>query len=137
MKIPHLNTWIEIRSSGIDGKGLFAKVRLRGRRKIGEFTGELISIREARRRAKNFKRIAIVELNNGKAIDGTREGNEFKFINHSCGPNTFMRRYRNLVEFYALRDIEAGEELTCDYGESHHNGTRPCTCGSARCRGFI
>lgn len=128
---------IGIMNSAIDGKGIFAKIRLRGRKKIGELTGELISIREARRRAKKFKRIAIVELENGRAVDGTQHGNEFKYINHSCSPNTFMRRFRNLVEFYALRDIKPGEELTCDYGESHHEGTRRCTCGSLRCRGQI
>lgn len=127
----------EIRKSAIDGKGLFAKVQLRERRKIGELTGELISIGEARRRAKRLKRIAIVELNNGKAIDGSLKGNHFKYINHSCSPNTFMRRIRNSLEFYALRNIKAGEELTCDYGESHHEGTRPCACRSPKCRGFI
>lgn len=127
----------KIGRSKIDGKGLFVQSEIVEKKKIGEFAGELISIREARRRAKNFKRIAIVELNNGKAIDGTKEGNEFKFINHSCSPNTFMRRFRNIVEFYALRDIIPGEELTCDYGNSHHDGTRSCTCGSPKCRKFI
>jgi uncharacterized protein len=124
-------------NSTIDGKGLFSKICLRNRQKIGEFAGELISIREARRRAKSLKSIAIVELNNGKAIDGTRNGNGFRYINHSCSPNTFMRRFRNIMEFYALRDIKSGEELTCDYGESHHSGTRPCSCGSRKCRGAI
>jgi len=127
----------KIGRSKIDGKGLFVQSEIVEKKKIGEFAGELISIREARRRAKNFKRIAIVELNNGKAIDGTKEGNEFKFINHSCSPNTFMRRFRNIVEFHALRDIIPGEELTCDYGNSHHDGTRSCTCGSPKCRKFI
>ena len=129
--------WVETKSSRIDGMGIFAKIRLPGRRKIGELIGEIISIREARRRANHLKKIAIVELENGKAIDGTQHGNEFKYINHSCSPNTFMRRFRNSAEFYALRDIKAGEELTCDYGESHHEGTRPCTCGTPQCRGFI
>jgi SET domain-containing protein len=44
--------------------------------------------------------------------------------------------YRH-VEFYALRDIEAGEELTAHYGETHHEGTLPCRCGADRCQGFI
>jgi len=137
MKTAHSYLSAEIRESVIDGRGLFTKVRLRRRRKIGQFSGELISIREARRRAKSLKQIAIVELNNGKAIDGTEAGNHFRFMNHSCSPNTFIRRFRNLVEFYALKDIKPGEELTCDYGESHHEGMRRCTCGSEKCRGAI
>ncbi|MDT7044142.1 SET domain-containing protein [Candidatus Nitronereus thalassa] len=133
MNTVNLSILAETRPSRIDGKGLFAKAKLQGRRKIGEFAGELISIREARRRAKHLKHIAIVELNNGKAIDGSRHGNGFRHMNHSCSPNTFIRIFRNLAEFYALRDIKPGEELTCDYGESHHNGTRRCTCGSQKC----
>ncbi len=36
-----------------------------------------------------------------------------RFINHSATPNT-----DNRTEFtYAVRDIAAGEEITCDYGE--------------------
>ena len=49
----------------------------------------------------------------------------------------FMRRHRGRVEFYALRPIEAGEEVTCDYGETHNNGRLPCCCGSLRCRGRL
>ena len=127
----------EVKKSPIDGKGLFATIRLSRRRKIGELTGELISQREAKRRAKHLKRIVIVELNNGMAIDGGKNGNDFQYINHSCSPNTFIRRFRNTVEVYALRDIKPGEELTCDYGESYHDGTRPCTCGSPTCRGCL
>lgn len=127
----------EVRKSAIEGKGLFAKVSLPVRRKIGEYAGELISQAEARRRVKTLNRIAIVELGNGKAIDGSRGGNHFQYINHSCSPNTFMRRFHHRVEFYALSPIEPGEELTCDYGESHHNGTRRCTCRSRTCRGYI
>lgn len=127
----------EVKGSPIDGKGLFATVRLPRRQKIGELTGELISQREARRRTKHLKRIVIVELNNGMAIDGGKNGNAFQYINHSCSPNAFMRRFRNTVEVYALRDINPGEELTCDYDDSHHDGTRPCTCGSPTCRGYM
>jgi uncharacterized protein len=79
----------------------------------------------------------IVETGDGLAIDGSCRGNSLRFVNHSCSPNTFMRIYRGRVEFYSLRDIQCGEELTCNYGKSHHDGKRPCTCGSAKCCGFI
>jgi SET domain-containing protein len=41
------------------------------------------------------------------------------------------------IEFYALRPIRAGEEVTVDYGESHHQGTLPCRCGAATCGGWL
>ena len=123
--------------SAIQGKGLFTDMRLPRRRKIGELTGELISVREARRRAKGAKRIAIVELSTTKAIDGSCGDSPFQYVNHCCTPNVFIRIAHNRVEFYTLKAIPAGTELTCDYGESHHEGKLPCQCGSARCKKFI
>jgi D-alanine-D-alanine ligase len=55
--------------------------------------------------------------------------------NHSCNPNTTYDGL-NLV---ALRDIQAGEELTLDYAELL-NDTLPsfvCTCGEPNCRKVI
>jgi SET domain-containing protein len=42
------------------------------------------------------------------------EGDNGRFMNHSETPNT---SYREIVKGYALQDIAAGEELTCDYAE--------------------
>jgi SET domain-containing protein len=123
--------------SRIDGTGLFSSGRIPVGIKIGEFRGELISQREARRRARRNQKISIVELNDGRAIDATHSPNWFRYINHSCNANAYIRIFRGHVEFYARREIRRGQEITCDYGESHHEGQLPCTCGSERCRGFI
>ena len=122
--------------SRIVGRGLFAGCDIRRRAKIGEFEGEVIPIAEARRRARSRRVIAIVELER-EALDahGMRTG--FRYINHSCEPNTFMRRTSTRAEFYALRDIRAGEELTLDYGDNHHEGRLACRCGAALCRGRL
>jgi hypothetical protein len=37
----------------------------------------------------------------------------------------------------ALRDIEAGEELTYDYNLYDGEDDAPCLCGSQRCRGSL
>ncbi len=122
--------------SRLVGKGLYAGTRIAARAKIGEFEGVVIGLREARRRAKGRAIVAIVELER-HAIDATDSGRGFRFINHSCEPNTYIRCTPTRAEFYALRDIDRGEELTADYGESQHDGTLKCRCGSQRCRGFI
>lgn len=44
----------------------------------------------------------VIEIDNGR------------FMNHEDAPNT---DFRKIVEGYALRDIKAGEELTCNYNE--------------------
>jgi SET domain-containing protein len=36
-----------------------------------------------------------------------------------------------------LRDIEPGEELLLDYGESYHSNRKRCLCGASSCRGRI
>jgi SET domain-containing protein len=123
--------------SSIQGKGLFTDAPIRSRRKLGEFTGERISTREARKRAQGSKRIVIVEISASAAIDGSIGGGLFQFVNHSCNPNLFIRIAHGRVEFYPKQDINAGDELTCDYGDSHHNGTLACRCGSHHCRKYL
>jgi SET domain-containing protein len=122
--------------SRFTGKGLFAGTHIPARAKIGDYEGEVIGLREARRRARGRRIVAIVELDR-HAIDATRWKHGFRFINHSCDPNTFIRCTPERAEFYARRAIRPGEELTCDYGESQHNGRLPCRCGAANCRGYI
>jgi SET domain-containing protein len=122
--------------SALVGRGLFAGTPIPKRAKIGEFEGEVIGLREARRRAKGRAIVAIVELDR-HALDATRSPRGFRFINHSCDANTFIRCTPTRAEFYARRTIRKGEELTADYGESHHNGKLACRCGAKNCRGFI
>ena len=118
------------------GRGLFAGTSIRSRAKIGEYEGEVIGLAEARRRAKSRRIVAIVELER-HAIDAAGMSRGFRYINHSCAPNTFFRCTPERAEVYALREIRKGEELTCDYGESQHEGRLPCRCGAPNCRGFI
>jgi uncharacterized protein len=125
-----------VRPSTLVGRGLFSPLPIAARTKIGEFEGEEIRIREARRRARGRTVIAIVELDR-HALDATAMTRGFRFINHSCDPNTYMRCTPVRAEFYARRDIAAGEELTVDYGESHHDGKLACRCGASNCRGFL
>ena len=137
--IPNPNNFnFEVKRSQIEGRGLFADSTIPARKKLGELTGELITLREARKRARSTaNHIFIVEFGDNRALDSTRSDNYFKFMNHSCTPNAFMRLSRGRVEFYSLRQILPGEELTCDYGETHHDGKLECRCRSARCRTYL
>ena len=128
---------LRVAKSGIQGTGLFTDAPIQRRRKLGEMSGERISVREARQRAKGAARIVIVEISSTRAIDGSVDGGPFQFVNHSCDPNTFIRVAHGRVEFYSRRNIRAGEELTCDYGDSHHEGTLPCRCGHSKCRKYL
>lgn len=128
---------IQNKKSRIHGMGAYAAEPIGAKRKIGSLGGQVISKKEVRKKVATKNSIAIVELWNGKAIDASGYSNQLKYINHSCLPNTYMRTINFHVEFYTLRCINKGEELTCNYGATHHEGTKKCNCGAVGCQGFI
>jgi uncharacterized protein len=128
---------VTVGASRIDGQGVFAAETIPARRKIGEIRGESISVREARRRAKGVARIMIVELSDKRAIDASSSTDPMRFTNHSCQPNAVLRIRQGRVEFYAMRDVSVGEELTVNYGETHHEGQLRCRCGAPGCVGRL
>ena len=133
-----LNFSLNVKPSLIAGKGAFATEAIPPHRKIGNMGGEVIKLREARRRAKEMKDcVSMVEFGDGRALDASINPNELRFINHSCCPNTYMRVVYSRVEFWSLKPIKKGEELTCNYGPTHHDGKLPCGCGAANCKGFL
>ncbi|HOZ69597.1 MAG TPA: SET domain-containing protein-lysine N-methyltransferase [Chitinophagaceae bacterium] len=133
----HIFYPVKVAKSKIAGKGAYALQRIPARKKIGDLGGVIITMKEAMKLIKNLKVINLVELDNDLALNASANPNDMRFINHSCGPNTYLRVMKDRVEFYALRDIKKGEELSCDYGETHHEGKLPCKCGARNCRGFI
>ena len=128
---------VKVAKSKIDGQGAYALKSIPARKKIGDLGGEIITIRQARRLTAQTQRVAMVEFDNGEALNASVNPNELRYINHSCDPNTYMRLTFRRVEFYALRNIKPHEELTCNYGETHHDGKLPCQCGAKNCKGFI
>ncbi len=128
---------VTVAPSAIDGQGVFAAEPVRKRLKIGEIRGESISVAEARIRATRTERVMIVELSAKKAIDFSKSTDPMRYTNHSCKPNGQLVIRNGRVEFYALRDIVPGEEVTVDYGETHHEGRLACRCGAPGCKGAL
>jgi hypothetical protein len=58
------------------------------------------------------------------------------FVNHTCDPNCETDQIDNRIWIMALRDIEAGEELTYDYNlfDGDVGEKAPCYCGLKNCR---
>ena len=127
---------LTIADSPIHGKGCFATILFRRRRKIAEYTGTRISNAEARRRAQR-RILRICGIDNRWSLDGSAGGNGTHYINHSCTPNSFTRNLYGHLIFFALRDIEPGEEITIDYGDTLHPDSKRCICGANNCRGKI
>jgi uncharacterized protein len=128
---------VSVAASRIDGQGAFAAEAIPPRLKIGEIRGESISVAEARIRATRHERIMIVEVSNRRAIDFSRSGDPMRYTNHSCQPNARLCIRQGRVEFYALKPIRPGEEITVNYGETHHEGKLACRCGAPGCVGRL
>jgi SET domain-containing protein len=60
-----------------------------------------------------------------------------RFTNHSCKPNSRLLVQDGRIEFYSLRALAVGEEVTVDYGETHHKGQLACRCGAPGCKGAL
>ena len=128
---------VGVAPSRIDGQGAFAAEAIPARLKIGEIRGESLSVAQARIRATRQERIMIVEVSARKAIDFSRSSDPMRYTNHSCAPNARLCIRQGRVEFYALRAIRPGEEITVNYGETHHEGKLACRCGAPGCKGAL
>ena len=128
---------VRVAPSRIDGQGAFAAEDIPPRLKIGEIRGESISVATARIRATRHERIMIVELSPKRAIDFSKSGDPMRYTNHSCRPNARLCIRQGRVEFYAVHPIAAGQEITVNYGETHHAGKLACRCGTAGCIGRL
>lgn len=138
---------IEVRDSGVHGRGVYAVAPIAAGARIIEYTGELITWEEAVERHPHDPsqpdHTFYFHLDGGMIIDGLR-GNEARWINHACEPNCEADEVDGRVFILALRDLEAGEELFYDYrlvlDERHTAKVKKqfaCWCGAATCRGTM
>ena len=79
----------------------------------------------------------LVELDDRRAIDASGSSDPLRFTNHCCRPNAVLRIRQGRVEIYAMRDLGVGDEITVDYGQTHHEGGMRCRCGVPGCVGRL
>ncbi len=124
-----------IRSSQIHDAGCYTTAPMRKGEKVVEYTGRRITIAEGDRLYESKEITYLFGLEDDKqVIDGYGAA---MFINHSCAPNCTTMEEDERVWIVALRDIQAGEELSYDYMLYQGEGDAPCFCASAKCRGTM
>lgn len=142
MKSYRPKSWIdprvEVRSSAIQGKGMFARERIKKGKVVVIWGGVLMTEKDVQ--AGKARRHSIAAIGEGLYLAGlaNEDSSPDDFMNHSCNPNIWMKDEVTLV---ARRDIQANEELTADYAmwESDEEWTmhQECHCGSELCRQVI
>ena len=133
----------EVRQSAVHGRGVYAAQFIPENARIIEYTGERVSW-EAAPDDKNDPHTFNFGLENGDVINPEIGGNDARWINHSCNPNCEAIEEDDRVFIYAIRDIQAGEELLYDYRlEIDEPITKAakkkfaCLCGASNCRGTM
>ncbi|RZB49100.1 Histone-lysine N-methyltransferase EZA1, partial [Glycine soja] len=113
---------ILLSKSNVAGWGAFTKNPIIKNTCLGEYTGELITHREAEKRGKLYDRINnsyLFNVNDKWVIDARRFGNKLKFANHSSKPNCYAKVMLvggdHRVGIFAKENIKAGDELFYHY----------------------
>jgi uncharacterized protein len=138
---------VETRTSGIHGRGVYAIAPIRKGARVIEYIGERISHAEADRRYEQKEddgHTFLFIASSRTVIDAGVNGNDARFINHSCNPNceTVIEGSRVFID--AVRNIKPGEELGYDYQLTWESTDDPaelalyaCHCGAKKCRGTM
>ncbi|MEZ5544924.1 MAG: SET domain-containing protein-lysine N-methyltransferase [Lysobacteraceae bacterium] len=143
------------RRSKIHGNGVFAACNISAGTELVEYRGDRMTHDEADDKYGDTLETGhtfLFTLNDDYIIDGNRNGNIARWINHSCDPNCEAvllehegnDRRRDKVFIHAKRDLKQGEELTYDYGivlSVPHTGKLKklwaCRCGARDCTGTM
>jgi SET domain-containing protein len=139
---------IQVRRSGIHGKGVFALQAIAAGDTLIEYVGEIITWEAAQARhphdPSNPNHTFYFHIDASRVIDALVGGNSSRWINHSCAGNCEADEQDGRIFIKALRDIAAGEELHYDYGliidERYTKKLKaeyPCWCGAPTCRGTL
>jgi len=139
---------VEVRNSPIHGRGVYAVAPIKKGTRIYEYVGERISHSEADRRFSRKRNddghTFLFVVNRQTVIDGTRKGNDARYINHRCDTNCETVTEDNRIFIEATRDIKPGDELGYDYQLTWSEADTPedlalytCRCGAKNCRGTM
>mmetsp|Transcript_10993 Transcript_10993/g.25756 ORF Transcript_10993/g.25756 Transcript_10993/m.25756 type:complete len:272 (-) Transcript_10993:404-1219(-) len=132
--------------SHVHGWGLFVKLPVRRNDMIVEYMGETVRGVVADLRERQYEEeigsCYLFRLDRTEIVDATKRGSMARFINHSCAPNAYAKVVgveggSKKIVFFALRDLNIGEEVFYDYKFPIEDEKIPCTCGAPNCRRFL
>jgi SET domain-containing protein len=137
----------EVRASSNQGLGAFATRLIPAGTRLIEYAGERLTAAQADARYPEDgtrHHTFLFAIDDDVVIDAAVDGNDARFINHSCDPNCDAVVDEQRIWIETIRDVFPGEELAYDYAyeleERHTPAAKkryPCACGAATCRRTI
>jgi SET domain-containing protein len=126
-----------VKSSSLHGAGVYATAPIKKGTHILEYTGPRMNVKECEGMYADTEVTYLFGMDDGKTIiDGFGTA---AFVNHCCDPNCETDEFHKRIWIIALRDIQAGEELTYDYNlyDGEPGEDAACYCGMTGCRGTM
>lgn len=112
------------------GLGFFTLDAIKDDKKIIEYVGVILTKAESEKKGGKY----LMTLDEDYVIDGSPRSNQARYINHSCQPNAKAYRTGARIWIWSIRAIEAGEEITLDYGKDYFDEQiKPFGCKCAVC----
>lgn len=127
----------EVRESPIEGKGLFAAKPIAAGEIVAAKGGHVLT---GAQWSELERELGPAEIQIGEdlfiaPVEQADRDAAMLYTNHSCEPNIALQ---GQIVFVAMRDIEAGEELTHDWATTDDlDYEMQCNCGARTCRGTI
>ena len=121
---------VEVRPSGIHGRGLYA---------IRDFRpGEVVLRWDVSHKISN-ETLKLLSEDERRYVHPFSDDESIivqppeRFVNHSCDNNTIVVNFSDV----AIRTIAKDNEITSDYGSDGAGVSFTCSCGSPNCRGIV
>lgn len=112
------------------GLGLFAAAPIPADKRIIEYIGPILTGQEADKKGGRY----LMTIDKEHLIDGSARSNHARYINHSCRPNAKAYRTGLRVWIWSIKAIEAGEEITMNYGKKYFEDfIKPVGCKCQKC----
>jgi hypothetical protein len=142
---PWVSASVEVKTSGMEGKGVYSVKPIKKGDVIGVFGGIVLPEQEI---DSLTRAVPADKLNIDHAMyiypgfimlhDYENGCDPLCFVNHACDPSAHIE---NGIILLASRDIPAGEEISWDYRKTDNIGEWTyefkCQCGSRNCNGVV
>jgi hypothetical protein len=138
LRLSYLSPKTKVRESPIHGRGLFAKAKIEKDEIVAIKGGHIVDRKTLQEKISPQLGPVEIQIDDDLFIAPvTPEERELSMLysNHSCDANLGVR---GEISFVAMREIQAGEELTHDWSTTDDDDySVECKCASPNCRKVV